>query len=66
VVTLGYIRLFLSARLTGQTDARLADRLAEASRSGRVTQAPKDSGNDDDGDVADAPLSLAHRIQRPK
>ena len=48
----------VASRLTGQTDARLADRLAEAGRSGQVTQAPKDSDNDDDGDVDDAPLLL--------
>jgi signal transduction histidine kinase len=44
-----------ATRLTGQTDARLRDRLTEASRYG-VTILPKDG--DDDGDVDDAPVFL--------
>ncbi len=52
------LNLVVASRLTGQTDARLADRLAEVARSGQVTQASKDSDNDDDGDVDDAPLLL--------
>ena len=52
------LNLVVTSRLTGQTDARLVDRLAEVSRSGRVTQASKDGGNYDDGDVDDAPLFL--------
>ncbi|MGO9780353.1 MAG: sensor histidine kinase [Streptosporangiaceae bacterium] len=52
------LNLVVASRLTGQTDARLTDRLAEVGRSGQVTQASKDSDNDDDGDVDDAPLLL--------
>jgi signal transduction histidine kinase len=52
------LNLVVTSRLTGQTDARLTDRLTEASRPDRVTQPPKDSDNDDDGDVDDAPLFL--------
>ena len=48
--------LVVAHRLTGQTDARLSDRLAEATRS-RVTALPAKDG-DDDGDVDDAPLFL--------
>ena len=51
------LNLVVISRLTGQTDARLADRLAEASRSDQLTQPSKDSDNDD-GDVDDAPLFL--------
>jgi hypothetical protein len=64
--TVSYLRLFLSVRLSGQIDARLADRRAEASRLGQVMQTSGDGDNDDDGDVADAPLSLAHQTQRSK
>ena len=52
------LNLVVTSRLTGQTDARLADRLIEASRPDRLTQPSKDSDNDDDGDVDDAPLFL--------
>ena len=48
--------LVVAHRLTGQTDARLSDRLAGATRS-RVTALPAKDG-DDDGDVDDAPLFL--------
>ena len=48
--------LVVAHRLTGQTDARLSDRLTEATRS-RVTVLPAKDG-DDDGDVDDAPLFL--------
>ena len=48
--------LVVARRLTGQTDARLGDRLTEATRS-RVTALPAKDG-DDDGDVDDAPLFL--------
>ena len=48
--------LVVAHRLTGQTDARLSDRLTEATRS-RVTALPAKDG-DDDGDVDDAPLFL--------
>ncbi len=52
------LNLVVTSRLTGQTDARLADRLAEASGPDRLTQPSKDGDNDDDGDVDDAPLFL--------
>jgi signal transduction histidine kinase len=50
------LNLAVGHRLTGQTDARLSDRLTEASRS-NVTALPKKDG-DDDGDVDDSPLFL--------
>jgi signal transduction histidine kinase len=50
------LNLAVGHRLTGQTDARLSDRLTEASRSS-VTDLPKKDG-DDDGDVDDSPLFL--------
>ena len=50
------LNLVVAHRLTGQTDARLSDRLTEASRS-RITVLPAKDG-DDDGDVDDAPLFL--------
>ena len=50
------LNLVVGHRLTGQTDARLSDRLTEASRS-NVTALPEKEG-DDDGDVDDSPLFL--------
>ena len=50
------LNLAVGHRLTGQTDARLSDRLTEASRS-NVTALPEKEG-DDDGDVDDSPLFL--------
>ncbi|HYZ53953.1 MAG TPA: HAMP domain-containing sensor histidine kinase [Streptosporangiaceae bacterium] len=44
--------LMVASRLTGQTDARLDDRLAEASRYALLTMEHKDSDDDDDIDVA--------------
>ncbi len=50
------LNLAVRHRLTGATDARLSDRLAEASRS-NVTALPRKDGADD-GDVDDSPLFL--------
>jgi signal transduction histidine kinase len=48
--------LVVESRLTAQTDARLDDRLAEASRHVQITTDHK--GNDDDDDIDAAPVFL--------
>ena len=48
--------LVVESRLTAQTDARLDDRLAEASRHMQITTGSK--GNDDDDDIDAAPVFL--------